>query len=98
MNDINYFASIVKILENPSQNFFLQNKLMTKFRAQLPQTRNKKIVNLICWGNVASDVANYYKANDYIIIEGYVALPKQLNSKKVEITVVKVYPFVIGST
>lgn len=95
MNDINYFSSIVKILENPSKSFFINNLLTTKLRAQLPQSRNTKMVNLIFWGSLASDIATYYKANDYILIEGYLALPKTVNSRRLEITVLKVYPFVI---
>lgn len=97
MNDINYFSGIVKLLENPTQSFLINNNLMIKFRAQLPQTRKTKIVNLIFWGNLASDVANYYKINDYIIIEGYLGLPSKLNSKRIEITVFKTYPFVLDS-
>jgi hypothetical protein len=26
------------------------------------------------WGNLARDVATYYKINDYILIEGYLSL------------------------
>lgn len=94
MTDINYFGGIVKILENPSQKF-INNNLMVKLRAQLPQTRNSKIINLVFWGNLAFDIITYYKANDYLIIEGYLGLPNKLNSKRVEITVLKVYPFII---
>ena len=97
MNDINYFGSIVKILENPSQSFFINDILMIKLRVQLPQSRNTTMVHLIFWGNLASDVVSYYKTNDYIIIEGYLGLPKTLNSKRVEVTVLKVYPLLINS-
>jgi len=95
MTDIKRFGGIVKILEKPTQSFLKNNTLMTKVRVQLPQIRNTKIVNLVFWGNLASNISNYYKTNDYIIIEGYLALPSKLSSKKVEITVLKVYPFII---
>ncbi len=97
MNDINYFSGIVKLLENPTQSFFVNSNLMIKLRAQLPQTRKTKIVNLVFWGNLASDVSNYYKINDYIIIEGYLGVPSKLYSKRIEITVFKTYPFVLDS-
>jgi len=95
MTDINHFVGIVKILENPTQNLFITDNLMSKLRVQLPQNRNTQIVKLIFWGNLALDIITYYKANDYIIIEGYLAIPNKLNSKRVEITVLKVYPFII---
>jgi len=103
MADTNYIGSIVKILENPTQIFLDDNISFTKFRVQLPQIRNKRIINLVFWGNLASDVANYYKINDYIIIEGYISLRNKKDSdlmkqvsKKVEITVLKVYPFLLS--
>jgi len=103
MNNTNYIGSIVKILENPSSITFYKNIPITKFRAQLPQVRNSTIVNLTFWGNLANDVVNYYKINDYILIEGYLSVQnKQFkestinNLKKVEITVLKVYPFLLS--
>jgi len=77
--------------------------MVTEFRVQLPQVRNTTIVHLIFWGNLARDVETYYKINDYILIEGYLslrdkpslALTNQL-SKKIEITVLKVYPFLLS--
>ena len=96
MTDTNYIGSIVKILETPNQKFFNNNISVTKFRVQLPQVRNTKVVNLVFWGNLARDVANYYKINDYILIEGYLSLTQQQTSKKVEITVLKVYPFLLS--
>jgi hypothetical protein len=95
MRDINYFGGVVKILENPIQNLINNKISVTEFRVQLPQIRNTKIVTLIFWGNLARNVANYYKINDYILIEGYLALPKKVNLKEVEITVLKVYPFLL---
>ena len=95
-----YISSIVKILETPNKKSFNNTISVTRFRAQLPQKLNTRIVNLIFWGNLARTVGNYYQMNDYIMIEGYLSLNnKHLletvkpNSKKVEITVLKVYPF-----
>jgi single-stranded DNA-binding protein len=100
MVDTSYISTIVKVLETPNQKSLNNNLSVTRFRAQLPQIRNTGIVNLIFWGNLAKTVANYYQANDYIMIEGYLSLNNRnlLNivkprSKKVEITVLKVYPF-----
>ena len=104
MVDTNYVSSIVKILEPPNKLFFKNAVLVTKFRAQFPQIQNSRIVNLIFWGNLASDVSNYYQINDYIMIEGYLSLNSKYvlnkgkqNSKKFEITVLKIYPFLLGS-
>jgi single-stranded DNA-binding protein len=103
MVDTNYISGIVKILENPVQTVFKNTIPVTTFRVQLPQVRNNIIINLVFWGNLARDVASYYQINDYVLIEGYLSLrDKKIadaigkNSKKVEITVLKVYPFLLS--
>jgi hypothetical protein len=102
MNDTNYIGGVIKILEPPKQKSLKNSILVTKFRAQIPQFRNSRIVTLSFWGNLARDVTTYYKVNDYLIIEGYLSVrdKKNLNllsskSKKIEITVLKVYPFLL---
>jgi single-stranded DNA-binding protein len=103
MGDANLIGGIVKILEVPKQKISKTNIPVTKFRVQFPQARNTSIIHLTFWGNLARDVANYYQVNDYILIEGYISLRDRKNSKKiiskskkVEITVLKVYPFILG--
>ena len=103
MNDTNYIGGIIKILETPKQEILENNLVVTKFRAQIPQLRNTKIVTLNFWGNLARDVKTYYKVNDYLLIEGYLSIQDKKNSnlivlksKKVEITVQKVYPFLLN--
>jgi hypothetical protein len=99
MGDTNYISGIVKILENPIERTFNKNISITQFRVQLPQIRNNIIVNLVFWGKLSQDITNYYKINDYIIIEGYLSLrdkKKLENSRSVEITVLKVYPFILS--
>ena len=99
MTDTNYIGCIVKILETPKQKIVPNKIVTTEFRVQLPQIRNQTttIAKLTFWGNLARDVLEYYKVNDYIIIEGYLSLSKKKKSKKVEITVLKVYPFFLTS-
>ena len=103
MGDTNLVGGIVKILETPKQMTFNSNIQVTKFRVQFPQVRQTSLVHLTFWGNLAIDTANYYKVNDYILIEGYISVRdrKQLNnviskSKKVEITVLKIYPLLLN--
>ena len=102
MGDTNHISTIVKILETPVQTFINNNQVsFTQVRVQLPQVRNNIIINLVFWGKLSQDVANYYRVNDYIIIEGYLSLRNKKaiqNFKKVEITVLKVYPFLLSST
>jgi len=104
MTDMNYIGGIVRILEIPKQKILNNNISIVKIRVQFPQFKNIQIVNLIFWGNLTRDILNYYKVNDYIIIEGYLGLSKNQNSnltiqnlKKVEITVLKIYPFFLNS-
>lgn len=104
MGNTNYISSIVKILEPPNKILFNSNVLVTKFRVQFPQIKNSRVINLTFWGNLAGDVNNYYQINDYIMIEGYLSLNSKFllnrskqNSKRFEITVLKIYPFLLGS-
>jgi single-stranded DNA-binding protein len=99
MSDTNIVGGIVKILETPKQESFNKNIAVTKFRVQFPQFRNNSVVHLTFWGNLARDAANCLK-NDYILIEGYISLRNKRisdkvlsKSKKIEITVLKFYPF-----
>jgi single-stranded DNA-binding protein len=102
MIDTNYFSGVVKIIENPKSSTMNKTILVTKFRAQLPQVRNKVLIHLVFWDKLGRDVENYYKIDDYIIIEGYLSVREkkgnQLMSKslkKIEITVLKIYPFLL---
>jgi len=96
MGDTNYIGSIVKVLETPRQKILENNITFTEFRVQFPQFRGNKIINLVFWGKLASEVANYYQVNDYIIIEGYLSTVNKQALKKVEVTVLKVFTFVLS--
>ena len=104
MSDTNHMGAIVKILESP-KNKTIQNKIsITKFRAQLPQIRQTRVVDIVIWGNLANDVAKYYSMNDYILVEGYLSLyklsPPKSNRKvlkRARFTILKAYPFLLSS-
>ena len=101
---MNYIGGIVKILETPEQSLLANNAVLTKVRAQLAvHLGTNQMVNLTFWGNLAQDVANYYKTNDYLIIEGYLSFKNKSKSnvngpilKKLKITVLKVDPFLLN--
>ena len=104
MSDTNYISAIVKILESPKNHTIKNNISVTKFRAQLPQIRQTRVVEIVVWGNLANDVAKYYNANDYILIEGYLSLHKLIQSnstrkilKRPRFTILKAYPFLLSS-
>ena len=104
MSDTNHIGALVKILESP-KNKIIQNKIsITRFRAQLPQIRETRIIDIVIWGNLANDVMKYYRINDYLLVEGYLSLHKfdQKNSnrkilKRARLTVLKAYPFLSSS-
>ncbi len=104
MSDTNHIGAIVKILESP-KNKTIKNKIsITKFRAQLPQIRQTRVIDIVVWGNLANDVAKYYSTNDYILVEGYLSLRKLVSSKsnrkilkRARVTVIKAYPFILSS-
>ena len=101
MTSTNFVSATVKILERPRQS--LVNKIfpIVECRVQFPQIENDEIIHLIFWGSLGKDVTDYYKVNDYIIIEGYFSsYTNKLFQKvqKVQITVLKIYPLLLSST
>ncbi len=99
---MNFIGVIVKILENP-QKKLLNSSYVVQVRAQLPQIRKSRVVKLLIWGNLSDPFLNYYKKNDYVLIEGYTSFRDSINSekkkslKKVTITVLKAYPLLLTS-
>ena len=98
MVDMNYIGIVVKILEKPIQKVINGKIVRTDFRVQLVHVRNIQIANLVFWGIIGQDVSHNYQPNDYIMVEGYVALTNKMNDKlmkrsmkKVQITVLKAY-------
>ena len=104
---MNYNIFTVKIIRNCGQSFFTDGTSLTELIVQLPQIRKnnvKTILQLSVWGNLSYDVARYYQADDYVIIEGYVSIRDinidqtiNLIDKQVEISVFKVYPLLLKS-
>lgn len=99
MSSTNVISGIVKILENPRQTLINKVVPVIKFRAQFPQLDPNEIVDLIFWGNLGKDVIDYYKINDYIIIEGYLSIQNNelfQKPQKIQIIVLKIYPLLLN--
>jgi hypothetical protein len=105
---MNYISLIVKLIGKPKQSFFEDNvsatEVMAKF-SQVQKTREDVIVKLCIWGNLAYDIVQYYQTNDYIIVEGYISISNKdfefndvLKDKYLEISVFKIYPFLLSNT
>jgi hypothetical protein len=104
---MNYNIFTVKIIKNCGQSFFADGTSLTELIVQLPQVRKnniKIILQLSVWGNLSYDVARYYQADDYVIIEVYVSIRDinidqtiNLIDKQVEISVFTVYPLLLKS-
>ena len=104
---MNYTSFIGKIIKKPEQSFFNNNTSVTEIIIKFPQLRSTdsgNILHLSIWGNLASDYIEYYDVNDYIVVEGYISLRESLSNslnsntdKQVEISVFKIYPFILNS-
>ena len=93
---MNYSTFIVKILNQPKTIFFKQNFLVTEVWVQFPQIRLKSAKNqfkIFVWGDFS--LTNYH-INDYVIIEGYIAMSNVKPQNKIEVSVLKIYPFVLN--
>nr|YP_009029357.1 hypothetical protein [Leptocylindrus danicus]AGH28888.1 hypothetical protein [Leptocylindrus danicus] len=96
---MNYACLIVKIVKEPEQQFFGHDlKLtMTEFTGKYVLGRNRKHVDLIkvkIWGDLAYQVKEFYKLNDYLIVEGFISLQ---NQKFIDMSVQRIYPFLLSS-
>ena len=97
---MNYINSIIRILEIPSLRSY-NNVLMIKFKAQIPCLRNKtkqhSIIDCTIWGELAYDLVNHYKINDYALIEGHISISNNIENNPVSTTyhlnITKLYPF-----
>ena len=104
MGNLNSFSGIVKLLETPKQFFNKKRMKFIKFHAEIPQNRRTSYVEIIFWGNLSDKIQNFYKKNDYILIEGYISsrIKRDSNqvkksSKIINITGLKVYPVMLSS-
>ena len=102
MGNINYFCSIVKVLEDPIQ-IQINNKIsITTFRVELFQVRKNytnQLIFLYFWGKLSEKIKNYCNINEYILIEGYLQVKEKksktlpfTNLKQIIVTVLRVYP------
>lgn len=102
---MNYSIFIVKIIQKPQQSFFEDDTSVTEVLVQFPHYLNKNYLNtfqISVWGNLAYDLMQYYKINDYLIIEGFFSLRDNnldnfniKKDKQLEFTVSKLYPFLL---
>lgn len=98
---MSHINSIVQILEISPIKSYNNKIIMIKFRARLPSIRIKTkrpiIVQFIIWGNLAFDFVNYYRINDYILIEGsFSSILFKNEQPLITINIVKVYPFLFS--
>ena len=106
MSNLNYFSGIVKILKIVKEDSIAKQRQETIFYVEVPQNRKNKIIALVFWGKLGREVRNFYKKNDYILIEGYSSIrssrvkkpnpQSSRNLKQVVITVLKVYPILLN--
>lgn len=103
---MNYVSLIVKIIEEPKQQFlgYKQYLTVTKLTGKYTARRNKNYINIIkikAWGKLAYQVKEYYNVNDYILVEGFISIKKEEENANspliVEITAKRVFPFLMES-
>jgi len=91
----------VKIVNEPISSQFKNNISLVEMLVKFSTVRKVKAIEtlrVLVWGNLAEDIIKYYQVNDYIIIEGYVRNFSETGIKdQVEVSVKKVYPFLLNS-
>ena len=81
---MNYIACIIQILEIPKIIVYDNSLPMVTFRTQLPCIKNKLDATVIAesniWGSLIHDFLDYYRVNDYMLIEGYISIIRNKSS------------------
>lgn len=96
---MNHGIFIVKIIENPIDLSYNQNpvlKIQVQF-AKIGRKNSKSQINLLLWGGFREDFINYYKIQDYLLIEGIIT-SKGYNDHQDEVKLIakRVYPFLLN--
>nr|YP_009691352.1 hypothetical protein [Laminaria digitata]QEG58108.1 hypothetical protein [Laminaria digitata] len=98
---MNHAIFVVKVIEKPVHLIYKECQSM-EIKVKFPAPRKKNSINeltLLLWGDYKGDFVKYYKAQDYLIIEGtltskgYANEENEINETK--IIVKKLYPFLL---
>lgn len=99
---MNYSVFIVKIIKFPEQSIYEDDTKISEMLVQIPpvfENNYSDIIPVSVWGTLSQDIIQYYKLNDYILMEGYLSLKKDMfenskleNDKIIEFSIIKVYP------
>jgi len=104
---MNYNFFLVKIISKPEQSFFKEEKALTEVIVKyIPVSKKIDSVNtfnLSIWGTLSYDIVKYYNVNDYILIEGFISIRDNnlknksfIKDKQIDLSVLKVYPFLFN--
>jgi hypothetical protein len=94
MANTNYLTSTVLLLEAPNLEWKQDRLIKMELRAVLPERKENKLVHLVVWGELGNRNLEMFKPYQYLLLEGFLSLLSQTNSKtkKFQITAVKIYP------
>lgn len=100
---MNYISCIIRIIEIPRRKFTYNKIPVIKFKVEIVGTRYNQInsiVNAKIWGKLAYELINYYRINEYLLIEGYLSQDNTLSlntalryKKNTTITIFQIYPY-----
>lgn len=97
MGNTNYISSIVKVLEEPKLKLTEMGETI-EMRVQFPRTSNKNtksFITLVFYDSSSELTLQYYKPNDFMLVEGYLSVNGEFNStfsQIIYIIVLKIYP------
>lgn len=99
---MNYTSFIIKILNKPHYTLYEQKIPCTEALGKFYQFHNTPhaICKLSFWGRSAYEILKYYKTNDYVLVEGYLAFRESQFEKfdittEIDISIFEVYPFAL---
>nr|YP_011007648.1 hypothetical protein V2497_pgp012 [Syringoderma abyssicola]WAM65077.1 hypothetical protein [Syringoderma abyssicola] len=95
---MNHAICLVKVIKKPVELIYNENRAI-EVGVQFPGPLKKTLVNemsLILWGEYREDFLNYYKIQDYLIIEGIItSKASKTDESIVKIIAQRIYPFLL---
>src|SRR6476469_1108807 len=100
---MNYSTFLVKLISEPIQTKISTTSFLVQAQVQFTTKRKKKgktQFQISLWGSLGNYFMDYYRENDYIIIQGILSFYKKQKKKRFEkntiFTVLQLYPFILN--
>lgn len=95
---MNHAIFVIRVIGSPIHFIYKEDEAI-EIKVEFPAFRQKNCsseLTLVLWGDYQNDFLRYYKAQDYLIIEGTVTFKGYINGEnEAKIIAKRIYPFLL---